>query len=216
MISKPVIAAMACSGLLVLAGCGGSSEPALTTREAFTADGLAFVDESERLLALQDTTARNMPTVGSVTYTGSSAVVVDTATETTFMLGDATMTANFAAGTVAGSMSNFVGGTGPSGDDPGVDALDNLVSYDGALTLSNGDIGDADASDISAAFGGTLIGGGTTFVFDGFMFGVFKGNPAMGGAPNIQGAVVESAADLTTITANGAAASGLAGFEVSQ
>jgi hypothetical protein len=37
----------------------------------------------------------------------------------------------------------------------------------------------------------------------------------MGGAPNIQGALVESAPDLTTVTANGVAADGLAGFQVS-
>lgn len=212
-INKLVMAGLACA---VLAGCGGSSDPALTPREAFLADGRDFRAESRRLGFLQDTTARYMPSVGTVTYTGSSEVVVDTAAETTFMYGDATMTADFAAETVTGSMSNFIGGTGPAADVPGDAALDNLVSYAGTLNLSNGDIGDADASDISANFGGTLTGGGNTFVFEGFMFGVFKGNPAMGGAPNIQGALVESASALTTVTANGVVADGAVGFEVSK
>jgi hypothetical protein len=43
----------------------------------------------------------------------------------------------------------------------------------------------------------------------------FQDIALMGGAPNIQGALVESAPDLTTVTANGVAADGLAGFQVS-
>lgn len=212
----PRILILTCAGLLPLAGCGGSNESALTTREAFIADGQAFVAERERLEALRDTTTLNLPTVGEVTYTGSSALVVDTATETTFMIGDATMTADFAAGTVAGAMSHFVGATGPSADDPGDDALNNLVSYDGTLDLRNGVIGQIRGNDILTDFGGTLTGGSDTFTFDGLMVGVFKGNPAMGGTPNIQGALVESDDGEIAITANGAAASGVVGFEVSK
>ena len=212
--SKLFIAAGVTFGFL--AGCG-SGDPSPTMREEFENDGEAAFAMAERLDALQDTTALNMPTIGAVTYTGTSAVVVDTASQTTFMIGDATMTADFAAGTVSGNMSNFVGGTGPSTDeDPSDAVLDNLVGYAGTLDLRNGDIGDADASDITAGFGGTLTGGGNTFVFDGVMFGVFKGNPAMGDAPNIRGALVESSEPLTTITANGATADGLAGFVVSK
>jgi hypothetical protein len=214
MLNKLAIAGLACYGISVLAGCGSSGDPGPTTREAFIADGQAFAAESDRLELLQDTTSLNMPTIGAVTYTGFSAVVIDTGTVSTFMIGDATMTADFAAGTVTGNMSNFVGGTGPTADEQGEEVLNSLVSYNGSLVLSNGDIGDADASDITASFGGTLTGAGNTFVFDGVMFGVFKGNPAMGGTPNIRGALVESSSSLTTTTANGIVAEGSAGFVV--
>lgn len=171
-------------GVMGLAGCGGGADYA----EAYAARSDANNAMLDRLDARFNTAFDGMPTAGSATYTGYAVIKhSDGVSDDAQFLGDASVTADFANGTVEGQASNFGGWHNNSA----------VGSYSGSVVLSGGVIGINRPNDLGAYFSGTLVRGADTIVIDGGMIGDFKGTP-------IIGAITEIDAD-STMTINGGA-----------
>lgn len=86
---------------------GGEGDP--DTAATYAAAAAAFADDTSALVGLPETGAAAMPSIGSATYAGSAAMSLELS-EDVFTGAYATMTleADFADGTVAGALTNFV------------------------------------------------------------------------------------------------------------
>ena len=188
-----------------LAGCGSSTATSDRDQfEALVARGEAISDRyaPPRLV----TTPLNMPDTGSATYTGVAAVVVETPATMTVLAGEASIVAEFGTNTLSGSMTNFIGVSGPNVENPPDAVLDGATPYAGTLAVTNGTIGSIVASGVSADFAGSLTGGGNVIVMNGTMIGQFIGNP------NPLGLLMQSNDGTSTTTLNGAVVDGTAGL----
>lgn len=204
------MAAATCLGLVSLNACGSSGEGMTPTptpydpaRAAFLTAGTDALAQFTRLDGRLPTNDRNIPDVGQVTYSGASLISVDTATESTLLIGQASVVADFTANSMSGSMSNFVGGTRPVGAAPDA-ATTDYARYDGSLTLDNGIIVSVGPIDFVVDFSGTLTGNGDQIVLSGTMPGEFRGNPGIAG--------VLAETPLGSATVNGVATDAIVGF----
>lgn len=179
-----------------LAGCGSGP---LTVQEQFDQDQASAEAMAGRLAGLDNSAFAIFVDAGQVTYNGYAFVMVKTADDATALLGETRIVADFDTSVVTGSMTNFVGATGPviQVETPAA------VAYAGALTLSNGLVdGPNRPNQFGADFSGTLTGQGNVIAIDGAMIGDFRGGPLRNGI------VGESTAGTTTATLNGDAADG--------
>ncbi|NDV01122.1 transferrin-binding protein-like solute binding protein [Pseudoroseicyclus tamaricis] len=151
------------AALFMLAGCSGQISVATQYAED--------LEDAEAMRDLVENTGETppsaMPTSGSATYTGWTALNIDTAPEESYLLGETALTANFADSTISGSASNFLG----RDSEGGYDDYDGQILYTEGSILGSGVVFDAD---------GTLTGNDDTLVIDGTVTGVFQGNPVIG------------------------------------
>lgn len=191
------------AGMVLLGGCGEFTftDTPTTDEEAFAALQAETVALREDVAGLTATTPTMLPATGAAQYDGTALIALDpvggAASE---LIGTATITADFAARTVAGQADGFVG-TAAGAD---------VTTFGGTLFLSGGAIDTTGGDQIGAGLNGTLQGGGDTLVVDGSVEGNFLGDPAvLGIAP--PGMSLESGAE-TSFTLNGEAVTG--GMEI--
>lgn len=188
-----------------LAGCGGGgpvtaqSSPAIYY-DSFLQPGYEAQrtsldgDSTTGQAALPNTSYTQMPTSGSATYKGYALLYANrtgavTAAPRISLIGETTLTADFAKATMTGEAKNFVGG----------EITDNAtktsyvftgrpVYYDGKLTMTDGCVGTTGGcANISRPnqFAGTLKGkltgtDGNTLVTTARIQGDFRGTPIKG------------------------------------
>lgn len=130
-----------------------------------------------------------MPETGSAQFNGTGNFYIDRVRETQgdgiFVLGDATLTADFAASTLTGEVTNFVGATNVVLNENDEVLLDGVRSVDvaGRIDLGqNESIIGNDAgtrtnlpNDWFMDYEGTLIANGETYALDGEIDGQFYG-----------------------------------------
>lgn len=170
----------------VLAGCGGGSggggsvgnEPPpeeASPVELFDFYQAAFTARYDRLDDLYNTAwvepfEEGMPITGKAEFEGYIDVVLDTPKAQTELLGDARLSADFDAGTLEGSATDFAGR----------DANGDYDFYTGTMTLADGKIGAQKPNDFDIGYKASLTGNGDTVVLLGSMEGKFKGDPVRG------------------------------------
>lgn len=159
-----------------LSGCSGIS---LAKKAA------KFEEMYDEVTTMADTTGATMPTTGAATYSGSTMIGADFGgDDNVAMFGDADLTADFAAGSVNGTLSNFSGliltdAEREAADNGNIDLMTLLKS---AKSLK-GDVAISNAGGISGTtFGttaaGTLTVGGEEYTVAGAVDGQFKGDAA--------------------------------------
>lgn len=166
---------LALTGALSLAACGGSGESTSVSKPGPVVSANPF-DVFASRSAEHDAariekqgqfhtafTGGEFPTSGNATFEGTWENVLDATGTPTVLLGEATIEADFAARTVSGGVTDFVGqvGGGATG------------FYSGDVTLSNGAIGKDPAvagsvqNDLRFDYGGVLTGNGQTVTLSG-------------------------------------------------
>lgn len=140
--------------VLAVAGC----DPLTRINPRITAADV-LLDE---IGALPPTLSIEMPTSGTATYTGYATGEIEvSAVLTDVIIADASLTANFGAATISGSLDNF--------------EASSLATMSGSLMLSSGSIvSSAFASDVD----GVLAYGADTITIDGVLIGGFVGASA--------------------------------------
>lgn len=151
------------------------------------------LEAEERMLnrveALSPTAFAAMPTAGSATFEGTGNFYIDRDRSTTgdglFIIGDATITADFQEGTVTGDVTNFAGATNiklVGANEVNVSDIESMdVSGRIDLGLNESMIGDDDGTRTSrpndwfADYQGTLVADGETYALDGEIDGQFYG-----------------------------------------
>lgn len=98
------------------------------------------------------------PTTGSATYTGKTVGVGATGTQSFAFVGDANLTADFAALTVTSSFSNLVT------QDLNTDAIGSLPNINGTATIDH-------FSDGTSGYDGTVSSNGFTGTISGDFYG---------------------------------------------
>lgn len=157
--------------------------------------------------AMADTTT--MPTSGTATYNGYALVGANRLGQVSGapkvgVEGTATLTADFANNTVAGSATNFVGGdVGSQNTTTGKFPITSAITaYPGTITISNGCIGTNGCSlvtrpnQMQADFSGTLTGV-HTITTSGQLLADFKGTPIQGIA--VTGGTINTTVDGTAV-----------------
>ena len=184
----PFRVAIACA---VLAACGGGSG-SVATGEQTDAERLeAAALLGNRIGGLFNTgftgQPGEMPATGSATFTGFAVAAFDsapppdllatvgTASVGLLLLGDATLQADFGAGTITGEARNFFGREAGA-----------FADYEGTIVLRDGEIGVSPTvsgsvpNDIRFRYGGSLVGQGNDVTLAGDATGKFKGTPIRG------------------------------------
>ena len=144
---------------------------------------------AKRVMEYSPTSFAAMPTTGSASFEGYGNLYIDRVREAQgdglFAIGDATLTADFEAGTLTGEISNLVGATNVRLTEAGnimtgaVEALD--VAGQINLGLNESIIGNDEGTktsrpnDWSADYSGDFIADGETYVLDGEIAGQFYG-----------------------------------------
>ncbi|MGZ9809994.1 hypothetical protein ACXN5S_05980 [Pseudoroseicyclus sp. H15] len=153
----------ALAAALALGACSGQVGIATQYGDDL-AEATALIDRVEEAAP---TAPSAMPTSGQATYTGWTGIGIETAPQETYLLGETELTADFAAGSLAGRAGNFLGR----------DAENRFDTYDGEILFTGGTItGNLGAVDAD----GTLTGNGSTITVDAEMDGFFQGNPLFG------------------------------------
>ncbi len=181
-VSRPLFVSFLVTASTVLSGCN------LELREYANR-----LQDEERMLnrvqELHPTAFAAIPTAGSASFEGTGNFYIDRDRTTTgdglFILGDASITADFEERTVTGDITNFVGATNITlvGENEvnvaDIEALDVSGRID--LGLNESFIGD-DAgtrtnrpNDWFADYQGTLVADGETYALDGEIDGQFYG-----------------------------------------
>lgn len=148
------------------------------------------VDAADQIISclntLNQTTPAQMPAVGTATYAGFITGTFDPAPGSTDdILGDATLTADFGAGTVAGNMTNFTSSNG--------------VAMSGSLALTNGVIG---TNTFTSTVGGTLgYGTDTVTIASTTAGGIFLGSSAQGLLAGVSGTATMGSGHVGAIDA---------------
>ena len=197
-----VVIAAACTVLSLVAGCGGGST-SLSLQEQFDKDSGSAEAMAARLVERSKSPFDIFANAGVVTYNGYAVVGVDTADQSTELLGETTIVADFDTSVVTGTMGNFVGAAAPltQTETPAV------AVYSGTLTLANGLVDGLNRpNQFGADFSGTLTGQGNVITLDGALIGDFKGGPLRNGIVGV------STDAVTTTTLNGIAAEGVVGI----
>lgn len=136
-----------------------------------TDDYLALQDETRSLrtaiAGLPVTEAIDIPLSGSATYDGTALIALSTAAVGSELIGDAIITADFAADTIGGSMGGFYGtiAGGP------------VTAFDGEIVISKGLIDVIPEHDMTGKIDGTLSGGVNELVVNATLEGNFLGDP---------------------------------------
>lgn len=165
---------------LALSGCG--VQAALATLERVQEADTIISD----LTTLGAATTENMPESGTGAYTGIAVIEASEGTDGGIVLtGDASVDADFAASTMSGEISSFVGArlsetelaeaeAAAANGDVGAltQLLNNFGNASGSLTLANGTIVD---TDFTLDADGTLRFKGTEYVVDATVDGSFAG-----------------------------------------
>jgi hypothetical protein len=162
---------VACAAL-ALTACGSTTTSTfIDNTPTFTRDLLAFSTDSAAVRRETVSDAASMANAGGV-YTGRAQVAVLGSGATRTFLGDANLTANIAAGTVSGSLTNFSGGTDQN----------NPVTMAGSLTVTGQSIGGTRPSRFASGVSGTLTGTGTSVILGagGTLNGDFYNAPTTG------------------------------------
>ena len=180
--------ALACAAL---AACGDGSGSTATGTQTYAERLEAAALLGDRIGGLFNTgftgQPGEMPATGSATFTGFAVAAFDsapppdllgtvgTAEVGLLLVGDATLQADFGAGTITGEAGNFFGReAGAFGD------------YEGTIVLRDGAIGKDPAvpgsvpNDIRFRYGGSLVGQGNDVTLAGDATGKFKGTPIRG------------------------------------
>lgn len=174
-------------GLTALAACGGGSsgDGGGGGDFEFPTGYDARLDASRQLNEAANATAPTaaMPATGSASYNGYAALGGTDGTGTEVdLLGNARLTANFAAGTFGGTVDGFQGRHGSAA----------VGDYSGSLAVTGGNIGGIVANGAEAGMAGTLTRDGTAITVDAGLFGQFNGDNAkylvlgLGGASTVQ------------------------------
>ncbi|MGB5559062.1 MAG: hypothetical protein WBN04_13765 [Paracoccaceae bacterium] len=179
-----ILAVVATSMTLGACSGGGGSGPRsyATPEEAFAGRTQEASDLTDELGKYHNASWSGMPTKGSAKFDGFSAITIDTASQTLALIGLAELKANFGAGTVTGTLTDFNGGYSSG----------SIDAYGGNITVSNGQIGLPVPNAFIADYNGTLTGNSESVVLGGGMTGVFKATPIRG---------VLAASDALTATA---------------
>ncbi|MDG1376526.1 MAG: hypothetical protein P8P56_05815 [Yoonia sp.] len=113
---------------------------------------------------------------GRATFSGAGALIVNPtiingqiAFAEAILLGDADVAVNFKTDTLSGIVTNMYG----------IDGNENVDTYSGTITISNGIIGAGGANNIDADFSGTVRGNNDVISVRGEMEGDFYGNPSV-------------------------------------
>lgn len=144
-----------------------------------------FTNTRADVQALSETTASTMPTSGSATYTGDTALAGDFGATNYVMLGETTLNAAFSAtgGTVTGTMSNF---SGVTLTDAQVEQYNNgtLNAFEAARAANvvDGTVAVTDGVIAGTGFEATTTGdlkmAGSTYAITGEIEGTFRGDGA--------------------------------------
>lgn len=158
----------ACGGGGGGGGSGGSGiDPRLARLDVYEAQKLRVLGDADAGvmgMALTDDAA--MPVSGSADFAGFATIRV-AAENPLVMFGDAAVSVAFDTGDPTGRIDAVFGS----------DSSGQVVDYDGVITLVNGVVGGAQASDLQLGYAGTLSGPADTLVFDGTARGSFLGTP---------------------------------------
>lgn len=165
------------AGFIALSACGGTSQAVETVsqRENFAAALVANRELANTVENFETTTGKNMPTSGSATFDGTTNIYVARGGgERSFTLvGDASLAANFAGGSVTGNLNNFVARVeNTTGTTTYHDATGGIVI--GGRYSEIGD--DDDLHFFDADYRGTVGFGNSNLAFNGELGGVFVGN----------------------------------------
>ena len=155
-------ASCALVALMVVSACGGG---AVDPESAPTFDDfLNDFDQSSSAIRSDDFSSASSVSGAGGTYTGKSLLRVVNGSGEVFLLGDATLTANIGAGTVSGTLENFVDSE-----------AENLS---GAFTVVGQSIGNAQDSEFESTVSGALTGATTSVSFGPApIFGDFYSDP---------------------------------------
>ena len=115
-------------------------------------------------------------TTGATTYDGYLQIIVGGGAVSANVIGDASVQVSFQTQAIAGSATGFLGYTQDA------NMTEQLVSYEGTVDLTNGNIstGFGGASAVDMSIDGTLDNGLNVFVVSGEMVGGFFGANAEG------------------------------------
>ncbi|MBI1217709.1 MAG: hypothetical protein GC186_04090 [Rhodobacteraceae bacterium] len=181
------------AGLAMLSACGGGGGGTDPT-DAFTANAQAFATMSDQVVGdgtganpgLTHTSPSNMPASGTASFNGYAAVLGGYSSDPNprlALVAPATMSADFASGSITGSATGF---TGVNVDPATGDPVGSPANYAGTITLSNGCtgavVGCAVAGTpyaVSATGSGTLTGDGNSLTASVPMAGLIYGNPGV-------------------------------------
>ncbi len=144
---------------------------------------------ANRVMALSPTAFAAVPETGSATFEGYGNLYVDRVRgqqgDGLFAIGDATLTADFAAGTLTGQIDNLVGATNVrlNENNEVMTSAVNALSVGGQIDLGMNEsiIGNDDGSKTSRPndwftdYSGTFIASGEAYVLDGEIDGQFYG-----------------------------------------
>lgn len=151
-----------------------------------------------------------MPTAGSAEFTGTGNFYIDRVRETQgdgiFVLGDATITADFADAKITGQITNFVGATNVYLNEADEILLDSVRSVDVSgridLGLNESVIGDdagtrtSRPNDWYADYEGTLTADGEVYALDGDIDGQFYGTRVNNPNTDVPTKAIAGAEDL--------------------
>ena len=171
---------LACAATLaLLAACGGSGSdmtpvspaPGAPTFGALANDISNLQDDVMRIASRTPTSAANMPTSGTSTFRGSSAIIAERGNVEYNLIGDSALTVDFATERMSGQASNFRGITGSG----------RTFAAPGEVTYSGGQIGiGGEPSAFSLTYRGSLDAGGDRLALRGNATGGFLGNRSSG------------------------------------
>ncbi len=159
----------------VLTGCGGGGggtdggggaviDPRLARIDVYEAQKQRVLgDPMLGVIGMAPTPETSLPDTGTAIFAGSATVRVEDPAAALVLFGDSSVTVDFGASTVSGTLDNFFG-TNEAG---------NVVDYAGAITVDDGTVG----TDVMLDYAGVLSAGSSSLVFEGTMQGEFLGDP---------------------------------------
>lgn len=120
-----------------------------------------------RFVEMQDLEARN----ATAQFNGNAAICAPAPDCTNTLVGDLQLTADFGAGTMDGSATNFLNFDSEA---------EKVKNVSGQITFSNGVIGEENTNDFVMDANGSLTSGALDIDIDGQVDGTFKGTPIQG------------------------------------
>ncbi|NRA98621.1 MAG: hypothetical protein HRU32_02190 [Rhodobacteraceae bacterium] len=168
----------------LLAGCSGGGNP---NESGFSAIDMAASTLFDEIAGLGISNVATLPTSGSASYAGYMGI--DNAPFGGEIIGDMTMTVDFATEGITGAATNFI-----NSDD---------IRYSGTLGISNGAFDrTADPArewQFEADIDGTLSAVGESHTIDALMSGDFTGPGQEGAVGIVTGAITSSRSGLSNI-----------------
>jgi hypothetical protein len=198
-----------------LTACGGSnmdSVPSGPTVGQLQNQIVALQADQRRISDQTITSFANMPTTGSSTFNGGVVIGAERGATDINLIGDSSLTVNFASEQMTGRANNF----------RGFNADGQLFNASGQLNYSGGAIGvDGDARNLTYNVNGNLGAGTDILAVNGAVVGQFSGNrtngpirtkafQAVGGSAGSTTATLLGVPTLTSTINGGAAATSIA------